>query len=90
MYHRQNEVLEEYANHKRRTIKTWLPHKSFSTNVRSEQKDFSNQCGLDRSYFDGVERRERDLTFSSLYQICACLNCDIAAVTKGIPYPKAA
>ena len=54
------------------------------------QKDFSNQCGLDRSYFDGVERGEHDLTFSSLCQICACLNCDIAAVTKGIPHPKAA
>jgi transcriptional regulator with XRE-family HTH domain len=54
------------------------------------QKDFFNQCGLDRSYFDGVERGERDLTFSSLCQICACLNCEIAAVTKGIPHPKAA
>jgi Helix-turn-helix len=28
------------------------------------QKDFSEECGLDRSYFGGVERGERNLTFS--------------------------
>ena len=50
------------------------------------QKDFSKQCGLDRSYFGGVERGERNLTFSSLCQICTGLNCDIASVTKGIPH----
>ena len=50
------------------------------------QKHFSNESGLNRSYFGGVERGERNLTFSSLCQICAGLNCDIAAVTKGIPY----
>jgi transcriptional regulator with XRE-family HTH domain len=49
------------------------------------QKDFSKQCGLDRSYFGGVERGERNLTFSSLCQICAGLNCDIATITEGIP-----
>ena len=54
------------------------------------QKDFSKQCGLDRSYFGGVERGERNLTFFSLCQICAGLNCDIAAVTNGIPHPRAA
>jgi transcriptional regulator with XRE-family HTH domain len=52
------------------------------------QKNFSKQCGLDRSYFGGVERGERNLTFSSLCQICNGLNCDIAAVTKGIPHLK--
>ena len=54
------------------------------------QKDFSKQCGLDRSYFGGVERGERNLTFFSLCQICAGLNCDIAAVTKGIPRARTA
>jgi len=52
------------------------------------QKDFSKQCGLDRSYFGGVERGERNLTFFNLCQICTGLNCDIAAVTKGIPAPE--
>ena len=50
------------------------------------QKDFSKQCGLDRSYFGGVERGERNLTFFSLCQICNGLQCDIAAITKGIPH----
>jgi hypothetical protein len=42
-------------------------------------------CGLNGAYFGGVERGERNLTFSSLCQICAGLNCDIAALTGGIP-----
>jgi transcriptional regulator with XRE-family HTH domain len=50
------------------------------------QKEFSSQCGLDRTYFAGVERGEHNLTFSSLCQICTGLNCDVAAVTKGIPH----
>lgn len=50
------------------------------------QKVFSKESGVDRSYFGGVERGERNLTFSSLCQICAGLHCDIAAVTKGIPH----
>jgi transcriptional regulator with XRE-family HTH domain len=54
------------------------------------QKDFAEQCGLDRTYFGGVERGERNLTFFSLCEICAGLDCDIAAVTKGIPLPRAA
>ena len=49
------------------------------------QKDFSSQYGIDRSYFGGVERGERNLTFSSLCQICSGLKCDVAAVTRGIP-----
>ncbi len=33
------------------------------------QKEFSSQCGLDRTYFAGVERGgEHNLTFSSLCQ----------------------
>src|ERR1700731_3508346 len=50
------------------------------------QKGLSNQCGLDKSFFSGVERGERNLTFASLCQICTGLNCDIAAVTSGIPH----
>jgi len=52
------------------------------------QKDFSKYCGLDRSYFGGIERGQRDLTFFSLCRICAGLNCDIATITEGIPHPK--
>jgi hypothetical protein len=58
--------------------------------VLGMNKSFSKQCGLDRSYFAGIERGERKLTFSNLCLICAGLNCDIAAVTKGIPHPRTA
>ena len=50
------------------------------------QKSFSKQYGLDRSYFGRVERGERDLTVCSLCQICVGLNCDIATITEGIPH----
>jgi transcriptional regulator with XRE-family HTH domain len=44
-----------------------------------KQKDFCERCGLERSYFDGVERGKCNLTFSNLCQICNGLNCDVAA-----------
>ena len=53
-----------------------------------KQKDFCERCGLERRYFDGVERGKRNLSFSNLCRICDGLNCDIAAVTEGIPHPK--
>jgi transcriptional regulator with XRE-family HTH domain len=67
-------------------LKLGLRIRASRKNLGRSQKDFSSECGLDRSYFGGVERGERNLTFSSLCQICSGLNCDIAAVTKGIPY----
>jgi hypothetical protein len=57
-------------------------------NELCEQSRKTKQCGLDRSYFGGVERGERNLSFFILCQICAGLNCDIASVTKGIPHPE--
>jgi transcriptional regulator with XRE-family HTH domain len=55
-----------------------------------KQKEFCERCGLERSLFDEIERGERNVTFSNLCQICAGLNCDIAAVTEGIPHLKSA
>ena len=52
------------------------------------QKDFSKLCGLDRGYFGGVERGERDLSFYILCRICAGLKCDIATITRGIPHSR--
>jgi DNA-binding Xre family transcriptional regulator len=48
------------------------------------QKGLSARCGIDRSYFEGVERGGRNVTFGVLCTICEALNCDIAAVTEGI------
>ena len=50
------------------------------------QKYFAEKCNLDRSYLGGVERGERNLTFSVLCAICTGLTCDLAAITKGIPH----
>jgi transcriptional regulator with XRE-family HTH domain len=49
------------------------------------QESFAEECGLNRTYFGGVERGERNLTFAILCKICDGLHCDIAAVTRGIP-----
>jgi transcriptional regulator with XRE-family HTH domain len=49
------------------------------------QKGFAKDCGLNRSFFGGIERGERNLTFAILCKICNGLHCDIANVTMGIP-----
>ena len=41
------------------------------------QKEFSSQCGLDRTYFAGVECGEHNLTFSSL-----CKSVPVLTVTS--------
>ena len=71
-------------------LKLGLRIRAFRKVLGRSQKDFAEQCGLDRSYFGGVERGERNLTFFSLCEICAGLDCDIAALTRGIPLPRAA
>jgi transcriptional regulator with XRE-family HTH domain len=63
-------------------LKLGLRIRAFRKVLGRNQKDFSKQCGLDRSYFGGVERGERNLSFFILCQICAGLNCDIAAARK--------
>lgn len=49
------------------------------------QEALAAKSEIDRSYIGGVERGERNLTFTILCQICAALNCDVAALTKDIP-----
>ena len=49
-------------------------------------RDFSAKCGLERSCLGGVERGERNVTFNLLCTICTGLNCDLAALTLGIPH----
>lgn len=49
------------------------------------QRGFAVACGLNRTYFGGVERGERNVTFSVLCMICVTLGCDVAALTGGIP-----
>lgn len=49
------------------------------------QEELADKAEIDRSYIGGVERGERNLTFTVLCQICTALNCDVAELTKGIP-----
>jgi transcriptional regulator with XRE-family HTH domain len=67
-------------------LKLGLRIKTSRKKLGWSQKDFSTRCGLEKGYFGGVERGERNLTFSILCQICRGLNCDIAAFTVGIPH----
>ena len=49
------------------------------------QEDLADQAGIDRSYIGGVERGQRNLTFTMLCQISGAMRCDVAALTLGIP-----
>ncbi|WP_210200183.1 helix-turn-helix transcriptional regulator [Rhizobium sp. TH135] len=49
------------------------------------QETLADRAGIDRSYMGGIERGERNITFSVLCQICIALQCDIAQLTAGIP-----
>jgi len=49
------------------------------------QEDLASTAEIDRSYIGGVERGERNITFSVLCQICKALQCDVAELTAGLP-----
>ena len=49
------------------------------------QEHLADKAEIDRSYIGGVERGERNLTFTILCQICMALSCDVAELTDGIP-----
>lgn len=58
-------------------------------NLRKEagltQEKLADDAGLDRSYIGGIERGERNITFSVLCQLANALHVDIAHFTSGIP-----
>jgi transcriptional regulator with XRE-family HTH domain len=49
------------------------------------QEELADHAGIDRSYIGGVERGERNLTFTVLCQICDAFGCDVAEITTDIP-----
>lgn len=51
------------------------------------QEHLADTAKIDRSYIGGVERGERNVTFLTLCQICAALDCDVAEVTRNLPGP---
>lgn len=52
------------------------------------QEDLSAQAALDRSYVGGIERGERNITFSVLCDVALALGCDVAELTSGLPGGK--
>lgn len=52
------------------------------------QEELAAKAEIDRSYIGGVERGERNLTFTMLCEICSALGCDVAALTKHLPELK--
>lgn len=49
------------------------------------QEELADHANIDRSYIGGVERGERNLTFTMLCKICEALKCDVSDLTIGIP-----
>ena len=49
------------------------------------QEELADRAGIDRSYIGGVERGERNVTFSVLCKIASALDSDVAGITKDIP-----
>lgn len=42
-------------------------------------------ANVDRSYYGGVERGERNVTFTVLCRLCIALQCDVAKLTDKLP-----
>lgn len=55
------------------------------TAVGLTQEELAHESDIDRSYIGGVERGERNLTFTMLCKIARALRCDVASLTKGLP-----
>lgn len=49
------------------------------------QEQFALEAEIDRSYVGGIERGERNVTFTVLCRLCEALGSDVAALTSGIP-----
>lgn len=49
------------------------------------QEAFALEADIDRSYVGGVERGQRNVTFTVLCRLCEALRCDVASLTNGLP-----
>ncbi len=50
------------------------------------QEDLSHEASIDRSYIGGIERGERNITFSMLCRIAQALGSDVAVLTQNLPF----
>ena len=49
------------------------------------QEGLAFESEIDRSYVGGVERGERNLSLKKMCRIARVLDCDLGALTKGLP-----
>lgn len=49
------------------------------------QEELAANAGLDRSYVGGIERGERNVTFTVLCDIASSLQWDIGKLAEGLP-----
>ena len=48
------------------------------------QESFAAHCGLDRSYYGGVERGERNIALRNIHVIAAGLKLSVSELTEGL------
>lgn len=53
------------------------------------QEELAHESAIDRSYIGGVERGERNVTFTMLCRIAATLKTDAGQLTEGLPIKRA-
>lgn len=49
------------------------------------QEELALVAEVDRSYFGGIERGERNVTFTVLCRLCVALRCDVGSITGDLP-----
>lgn len=49
------------------------------------QEELADAAGLDRSYVGGIERGERNITLSTLAELCFALDCKAETILTGFP-----
>ena len=52
------------------------------------QEEFAHRAELDRSYVGGIERGERNITFTVLCQLSRTLGWSVSELTDGLPDKK--
>ncbi len=49
------------------------------------QEEFAHRAELDRSYVGGIERGERNITFTVLCKLSGTLGMSVSELTDGVP-----
>jgi transcriptional regulator with XRE-family HTH domain len=49
------------------------------------QEELALLADIDRSYVGGIERGDRNVSFTILCRLCRALRCDVAALTHRLP-----